>query len=57
MTPREKASKELEKSLTEVYMQWKNKYNISDKDVFYCDGEYDPNLSDVLENIYVIEEE
>lgn len=57
MTSKEKANKELKKSLMEAYMQWKNKYNINDEEVFYSDGEYDPYLFDVLENICIIEEE
>ena len=54
MTAREKANEELKKSLIEVYARWMEKYGISDDDVFYSDGEYDPELSFVLNNIIVI---
>ena len=57
MTAREKANEELKKSLIKVYVRWTKKYGISDDDVYFSDGEYDPNLSTVLNNIVVIEDE
>jgi hypothetical protein len=57
MTTREKANQELIKKLTRVYEQWTKKYGIPYDDVFYSDGEYDPNLLEVLKNITVLADE
>ena len=57
MTARSKANEELKKSLIKVYERWTKKYGIGGDDVFYSDGEYDPNLSTVLNHIVVIEDE
>jgi hypothetical protein len=53
MTYETKITNELIANLEKVFNKWKNKYGINNDDVFYSDGEYDPNLSTVLANIQI----
>lgn len=54
MTFREEIENELIQKLTTVYKEWLTYYNLTDDDIYFSDGEYDPPLIDVLNNIVVI---
>ena len=53
ITLREQLEMELQEKLISVYRKWQEEYGISDEDVCYSDGEYDPDLISVLNNIVV----
>lgn len=53
ITLREQLEIELQEKLINVYREWQEKYGINDEDVCYSDGEYDPDLIIVLNNIVV----
>ena len=46
-------TKDLTTKLLQVYREWQKNYNISDDNVIYDDGEYEPNLITVLNSIVV----
>jgi len=52
-TLREQLEKELQEKLIITYRKWQKKYGIGDDDIYYSDGEYDPDLITVLNNIIV----
>lgn len=52
-TLREQLEKELQEKLIITYKKWQKKYGIGDDDVYYSDGEYDPDLITVLNGIVV----
>lgn len=52
-TLREQLETELQEKLIITYKKWQKKYGIGDDDVYYSDGEYDPDLITVLNGIVV----
>jgi len=52
-TLREQLEKELQGKLIITYRKWQKKYGIGDDYIYYSDGEYDPDLITVLNNIFV----
>lgn len=52
-TLREQLERELQEKLIITYKKWQKKYGIGDDDVYYSDGEYDPDLITVLNGIVV----
>lgn len=52
-TLNERLETELQEKLIIAYRKWQKKYGIGDDYVYYSDGEYDPDLISVLNNIIV----
>lgn len=50
---REQLKTELQEKLIITYRKWQKKYGIGDDDIYYSDGEYDPDLITVLNNISI----